>query len=211
LQIKKQNIPAIIIPLILILDQASKVLVKTNMTLGETIHVIGDWFRISFTENPGMAFGIQIGGEHGKIILSIFRIVAIVAIAWYLHRLIIKNSGKLLIASISLILAGAIGNMIDSAFYGLLFTDSHYRVAEFLPENGGYAPFLHGNVVDMLHFPIINTTLPDWIPIKGGERFIFFKPIFNIADSAITIGAFILIIFQKKIFIKEKKENTVQN
>jgi len=180
------------------------------MVLGESIPVISDWFIIHFTENYGMAFGLQFGGEYGKIILSIFRIAAIIFIAWYIYRLTIKNSSKLLIASLSLILAGAIGNMIDSSIYGLIFSDSYHTVAKFLPENGGYGSFLHGKVVDMFYFPIINTTLPEWFPIKGGERFIFFKPVFNVADAAITTGALILIIFQKKIFVTDKKAKQEQ-
>ncbi len=206
MQISKQNIPFIIVPLILVFDQVLKIWVKTNMVLGESSPVLGDWFILHFTENYGMAFGIQFAGELGKIILSIFRIGAVVFIVWYLHRLIQKNSTKLLIASISLILAGAIGNIIDSAFYGMIFSDSYYRTAEFLPEGGGYARFLHGKVVDMLYFPIIDTTLPDWFPLKGGERFIFFKPVFNIADAAITTGAMMLIFFHKRLFPQHSKK-----
>ena len=206
MQISRRNIPFLIVPIILVFDQALKVWVKTNMVLGESIHILGNWFIIHFTENYGMAFGLQFAGETGKIILSVFRIAAVIFIVWYINRLIIKKSHKLLIASISLILAGAIGNIIDSAFYGMLFSDSYFRVAEFMPEDGGYARFLHGKVVDMLYFPIINTTLPEWFPVRGGERFIFFKPVFNIADAAITTGAFILIIFQKRIFANSKKE-----
>ncbi len=205
MQIKEQNIPVVIIPLVLLLDQFSKILVKTNMKLGESISVFSDWFVIHFTENPGMAFGMEFAGEHGKIILSLFRIAAVIFIFWYLYRLIQKKAKKMLIVCISLILAGAIGNIIDSAFYGLTFSkSSFYSVAEFLPEEGGYAPFLHGNVVDMLRFWLIDTTLPEWFPVRGGQRFIFFKPIFNIADAAITTGALILIFFHKKLFPAKK-------
>jgi len=207
LQIKKEYIPVIIIPLVLFLDQFIKIWVKTNMTLGESIPVFNDWFVLHFTENPGMAFGLQFAGEHGKIILSLFRIAAVIFISWYLYRLLHKNAKKLLIVCISLILAGAIGNILDSAFYGLIFSESTlYSTAEFMPGEGGYAAFLHGNVVDMLRFWLIDTTLPEWFPVRGGQRFIFFKPVFNIADAAITTGALILIVFQKKIFSKDKKK-----
>lgn len=213
MQIKKQYIAVIVVFLVLILDQASKIWIKTNMVLGESIPVFDNWFIIHFTENYGMAFGLQFAGEVGKVILSLFRILAAIFIAWYLHKLILKNSSKLMIISISLILAGALGNIIDSTFYGLLFSESYYTTAKFLPEGGGYASLLHGKVVDMLYFPVINTTLPEWVPFKGGERFIFFRPVFNIADAAVTVGVFILLIFQKQFFktSEEKKDNTADN
>lgn len=211
MHIKRQYIPFIIVPLILVFDQILKIWVKTSMVLGESIPVLGNWFILHFTENYGMAFGLQFAGETGKIILSIFRIAAVIFIIWYLHRLVVKKSNKLLIVCISLVLAGAIGNIIDSVFYGLLFSDSYYKVAEFLPEGGGYAGFLHGKVVDMLYFPVIDTILPEWFPIRGGERFIFFKPVFNISDAAITTGALTLLVFQRKIFPSSKKEEKQQS
>ncbi len=186
--------------LVLLADQVSKVLVKTNMTLGESIPVLGNWFVIHFTENYGMAFGMEFSGEYGKLFLSLFRILAVVFIIWYLHRLVRKKAHKGLITCVSLIFAGAIGNIIDSAFYGLLFNESYGQVAQFLPEEGGYGTFLHGKVVDMLHFPVITGTFPSWIPIWGDQPFIFFRPVFNIADAAITTGVFAVIIFQKKFF-----------
>lgn len=184
------------------------------MYIGEDYSVFGDWFRIHFTENNGMAFGMQFAGKTGKLFLSIFRILAIIAIGWYLVRLTKKHNPKGLILSLSLIFAGAIGNMIDSAFYGLLFSESgihSYAIAKFLPEGGGYAGFLHGKVVDMLYFPIIDTTLPDDFFIWPGKHIVFFRPVFNLADSAITIGVFWLIIFQGKFFRKKKPADEVSD
>ncbi len=194
---------------VLALDQTVKVLVKLNMYISEEIHVFGlDWFIIHFTENNGMAFGWEFAGENGKIALSIFRILAVSAIGWYLLQLIKKKEHKGLIICISLIFAGAVGNIIDSAIYGLLFTSSQelLTVAEFSPGNG-YNTFLHGRVVDMLYFPVIDGRFPEWFPFWGGESFIFFRPIFNIADASITSGVFALIIFQRKFF-KKVIENT---
>jgi len=167
--------------------------------LGQEIEVFS-WFIIHFTENRGMAWGMEFGGVWGKLALSVFRIVAIIAIGFWLRNLIREKAATVAIVSISLIFAGALGNLIDSAFYGLLFSDSLGRVAEFLPEGGGYAPFLQGSVVDMLYFPLIKGYLPDWVPFKGGDYFIFFRPIFNIADTAISIGVGLLLVFQKKAF-----------
>ena len=189
----------------LVVDQVSKILVKTGMTLGQSIPVLGDWFIIHFTENYGMAFGMEFSGEYGKLLLSIFRIIAVVFIGIYLASLIKKDAHPGFIASISLIIAGALGNIIDSSIYGLIFSESYFnKVAEFMPEGGGYGAFLHGKVVDMLYFPLIQGTFPDWMPYRGGENFIFFRPVFNVADSAITTGVFVLIIFQKKFFPKKK-------
>ncbi len=187
-----------IIFIVLILDQWLKIWVKTNMYIGQEFRIFGDWFIIHFIENNGMAFGINIPGEFGKIALSLFRILAISVIGWYLFRLAKEKVNFLMVASISLIFAGALGNIIDSAFYGLIFNDSYYHVAEFLPENGGYASFLHGRVVDMFYFPIINSHFPDWFPFLGSRQFIFFRPVFNIADSSITCGVILFILFQKR-------------
>jgi signal peptidase II len=194
-----------IILLVLVADQALKIWVKLSMTLGEEIPVIGTWFNMYFTENNGMAFGMQFGGEFGKLFLSIFRIVAIIAIAVYLYIIIRRKRSTGMIVSISLIFAGAVGNIIDSAFYGMLFTQSTYHtLGAFAAEGQGYASLLHGRVVDMLYFPIVDFVAsdgPSWLPswLFGYDgHFIFFRPIFNIADSSITTGVAWLLIFERK-------------
>jgi signal peptidase II len=186
---------------VLLLDQILKVWVKNTMVLGQE-HVIFDWFIIHFTENVGMAFGMQLGGDYGKLFLSVFRIFAVLAIGVYLHSLIKRGVSNVVIISLSLVFAGALGNIIDSTFYGLLFSDSYGHTATFLPYEGGYAGVLHGRVVDMFYFPLFEGSFPRWFPFVGGDHFLFFNAIFNIADSAITIGMALIIIFQKH-FIKE--------
>lgn len=194
-----------IIIIILIIDQISKIYIKTNFKLHESVEVFS-WFHILFIENEGMAWGAKIPGSYGKIILTLFRLVAIVGIGWWLLNSFRKKEPKILLVAISLIFAGALGNIIDSVFYGVLFNDSYGQIASFLPEDGGYAPLLKGKVVDMLYFPIYDDILPSWIPIWGGERFVFFQPVFNIADTAISTGFGILLVFHKKAF--PKKDNT---
>ena len=189
---------------ILIIDQVVKIIIKTNMIIGEEYPVFGNWFRIHFLENNGMAFGMEWGGKAGKAALSIFRVIAIAAIAWYLNDIIKKKASTGLILSVSAIIAGAAGNLIDSAFYGMIFSESWHTPAVFFPDGGGYASFLQGRVVDMLYFPIIDTSWPDWSPIKPGQSFIFFRPVFNLADSSITTGVLAILIFQKK-FLGDKK------
>lgn len=188
--------------LILIIDQALKIWVKTNMVLGQEYHIMGNWFIIHFIENNGMAFGMEIAGKFGKIILSLSRIAAVVGIGWYLLYLIKQKVSTGFIITISLIMAGALGNIIDSVFYGMIFSNSYYQVAGMFPPEGGYSSFLHGAVVDMFYFPVLKGTYPDWIPFKGGGNFIFFRPVFNIADSSITIGVTLILIFKKRFFKK---------
>lgn len=196
----------LIIAGVLIADQALKIWIKTNMYLGQEFAVFGNWFIIHFTENNGMAFGLEFGGEIGKIALSLFRIVAIGVIGYYLFSTARKNPKPGLIVAGSLIFAGALGNIIDSAFYGMIFNDSYNQIAELFPPEGGYAPFLYGRVVDMLYFPLISGSFPDWFPLWGGEDFLFFRPVFNIADSAITVGISMIILFQKRYFAEQQPE-----
>lgn len=194
----------LLILLILIIDQTVKILVKTNMIIGEEIPVFGHWFRIHFLENNGMAFGMEMGGKPGKIFLSLFRLAAIVGIGWYLSYLLKKKAPAGLILCVSAIMAGAIGNLIDSAFYGMIFNESWHSAAVMFPQGGGYSGFMQGRVVDMLYFPVIDTTWPSWSPIKPGEEFIFFRPVFNLADSSIFCGVTTILIFNKKFLFEEK-------
>ena len=180
---------------VLLIDQAVKIYIKTHFLLGEEVEVFS-WFKIHFLENNGMAFGAELGGSIGKILLTSFRIIAIGGIYYWLLKSIRQKEHPLLIISISLILAGAIGNIIDSVFYGQLFGDSYHHLAAVLPEQG-YAPWFQGRVVDMFYFPLFEVNI-------FGKHFTFFEPVFNVADSAITIGVFIMILFYKKIFDKEK-------
>jgi signal peptidase II len=205
----------LIVFIVLFIDQALKIWIKTNMTLGQEFHVAGNWFIIHFTENNGMAFGLQFAGGYGKLALSLFRIFAVGFLGWYIYHLVEKKTSFGVIFSFSLILAGAMGNIIDSALYGLLFSESTYfDVARFLPSGGGYSSFLHGKVVDMFYFPILEGNYPHWVPFVGGDSYIFFRPVFNVADSAITTGVLTLLIFQRKFFqshsgnSSEKNENT---
>ncbi|HET8887062.1 MAG TPA: lipoprotein signal peptidase [Salinimicrobium sp.] len=196
---------SLIIFIILLIDQVSKFYIKTHFMLGDEVRVF-DWFRILFVENEGMAWGAKIPGEYGKLILTLFRLVAIVGIGYWLWDSIRKNSSRILIVSIALIFAGAMGNIIDSVFYGLIFDDSYRNVASFMPDAGGYGTLFHGKVVDMLYFPLWSGILPDWLPVFGGQHFTFFEPVFNIADSSISIGVILLLIFNKKAFPKEEEQ-----
>ena len=186
--------------LILLCDQILKIWVKTHMEIGQEIHLFGNWGMLHFIENNGMAFGMEMGGKPGKLILSVFRVVAIFGIGWFLSSLVSKKANLGLILAVSAILAGAIGNIIDSAFYGMIFSESLGQHAILFPHGGGYSSFLHGRVVDMFYFPIINTHWPLWSPFKPGESLVFFRPVFNIADSSITCGVISIVLFQKKMF-----------
>lgn len=192
----------LLVLLILIADQILKIWIKTHLMLGEEIPIFGNWFILHFTENNGMAFGLEFGGPFGKMILSLFRIIAIAAIGFYLYYLGKHKAHKGYIYTMALIFAGAMGNLIDSAFYGVIFNDSYRQVATLFPAEGGYAGLLHGRVVDMFYAPIIRTTLPNWVPIWGGEFFEFFRPVFNLADSSISIGVILIFLFQNKFFKK---------
>lgn len=199
---------AIIITVILLIDQLSKFYIKTHFIIGEDVQVFG-WFKILFVENNGMAWGAKlsdftslISDRTAKVILTLFRIVAIVGIGYWLHHTVKNKGANILRWAIAFIFAGAMGNIIDSVFYGVLFSDSHDQIAEFLPASGGYDSVLHGNVVDMFYFPIWKGVLPDWIPFVGGDYFTFFEPVFNVADAAISAGFIILIVFNKRAFSK---------
>jgi len=194
----------LLILLILLIDQTVKIVVKTNMFIGQEIFVLGDKFRIHFLENNGMAFGMEMGGKTGKVFLSLFRLAAIVAIGWYLSYIMKRNAPTGLVLCVSAIMAGAIGNLIDSAFYGMIFSESWHSAAIFLPEGGGYSGFLQGKVVDMLYFPVIDTTWPSWSPFRPDQELIFFRPVFNLADSSIFVGVTSILIFSKKLLLEEK-------
>lgn len=190
----------LLIFLILLFDQILKIWVKTHMMIGQEIHLFGKWGMLHFIENNGMAFGMEMGGSPGKLVLSVFRVVAIFGIGWFLSYLIGKKANLGLILSVSAIMAGAIGNIIDSAFYGMIFSESYNHVAMLFPHGGGYSSFLHGKVVDMFYFPIIDSHWPQWSPFRPGESLVFFRPVFNVADSSITCGVISIVLFQKKMF-----------
>jgi signal peptidase II len=201
--------PLILIFLVLILDQILKFWIKLSFTLGEEVFLIGDWCRFHFIENEGMAFGMSFGEKTGKLILTLFRIVAASLIFLYLRRLIVKKESKLIVYAFALIFAGAVGNIIDSLFYGLIFSEStFFTTAQLFPEAGGYAPLCLGKVVDMFYFPLIDTTLPEWIPFVGGNHFEFFNAIFNVADIAITVGVGLLIV---SAFMTKKDKEIVSS
>ncbi|WP_199118422.1 lipoprotein signal peptidase [Pedobacter sp. ASV28] len=183
--------PLLLIFLVLLADQASKTWIKTHMYLGQEYKILGEWFIIHFTENNGMAFGLEFGGEFGKLALSLFRIIAVGGIGYGLHYMIKRKYHRGLILNVALIFAGALGNIIDSVFYGVIYK---------------YESLFHGRVVDMLYFPIVKGTFPSWFPVWGNEPFEFFRPVFNLADAAISIGVITILIFQKTYFKEEIKD-----
>ncbi|HVZ55419.1 MAG TPA: lipoprotein signal peptidase [Chitinophagaceae bacterium] len=200
---------AFLIAVIILVDQALKFWIKTSYPFGHVTNVLGlSWFKLYFIENEGMAWGWKFGGDWGKMILTLFRLAAVVFGTWYLGRIVRQQYHKGFIICAALIYAGALGNLIDSMFYGLIFSTSDYAtIASVFPHGGGYAGFLHGRVVDMLYFPIIRSTFPGWVPVVGGENFEFFSPIFNIADASISVGVITLLVFQKKFFRRSNPQD----
>ncbi|MGL4293952.1 MAG: lipoprotein signal peptidase [Bacteroidales bacterium] len=207
LKFTKGQLSLLVIFLVLLADQASKIWIKTHMTMHESFEIT-PWFFIYFTENNGMAYGIEL---FSKLFLTLFRIVAVGAFSYYLYSCIKKRYSTGFILCIALIIAGATGNIIDSVFYGKIFSNSYGQVATMFPEGGGYAPLFYGKVVDMLYFPLFSFNWPQWMPFVGGEEFLFFRPIFNIADSAITVGVALLFIFYRHHLGDEpKKKETAE-
>ena len=188
---------------ILIIDQAVKFWVKLNFPYGGGFDILGlPWAKIQFVENEGMAFGWLIGGSWGKLLLTTFRMIAVPAGAYYIHYLIKNKYHPGLVFSVGLIVVGALGNLVDSIFYGEIFSHSFGQVATLFPKGGGYGALLHGRVVDMFYFPMVDFIIPQWIPLIGGHEFVFFQYIFNVADAAISIGVILILIFQNR-FLKE--------
>ncbi|MCC6517038.1 MAG: lipoprotein signal peptidase [Chitinophagales bacterium] len=206
----KKTIAILTIVISLVIDQASKIWVKLTMRSGDEFMYIGDWARIHFVENEGMAFGMSFGAGFGKLMLTVFRIIAVFFITYYLSQQIKdKKSSKGFVFALSLILVGAVGNIIDSIFYGQIFSHSEGQIATLFPAEGGYAKWFHGRVVDMFYFPIYRGVLPEWIPFFGGKFFEFFQFIFNVADACITVGVAIILLFQKQFF-KEEATQVIQ-
>lgn len=204
---------AIIISFLVILfDQIIKVYIKTHFYLGEEYSVAGNWFILHFTENNGMAFGLEFEGSWGKLFLSSFRVIAISGLGYYVYYLCKTNAHKWYIISMALVFAGALGNIIDSVFYGVIFNESYNEIATFMPAEGGYSSLMYGRVVDMFYFPILHGTFPNWLPVWGGEEFEFFRPVFNLADFSISCGVGIMYLNQKKFFKDDlKKESLGEN
>ncbi len=200
----------LLIFILLLIDQISKIYIKTNFVLGESVEVF-NWFKVLFIENEGAAWGAKlsdifpVSDATGKLILTVFRLFAITGIGYWLYDVIRKGASNTLIIAVSCIFSGALGNILDSLFYGVIFNDSYNQVATLFSEEP-YGGFFYGKVVDMLYFPMVDTTLPEWVPFIGGDNFRFFEPVFNIADTAISTGVGILLVFNKKAFGEEKEE-----
>ena len=208
---KRTTLIFLTIIVVLIIDQWLKVHIKLTYPIGEGFKMFGqDWARIHFVENKGMAFGLEMGGAAGKYALSIFRILMVGLLGYIIKGLVQVKESKWLIVCFSLIIAGALGNIIDSMVYGLIFSASsfHGPVAQFMSEAGGYAPFLQGKVVDMFHFPMVTTTWPEWVPKWGGSSFEFFRPVFNVADAAISVGVIAILLFHRRFFTKPEDVKT---
>jgi len=215
--VKRRNV-VFLIALIIIVDQVLKIWIKTNYSTGKVAEIL-PWFHLHFIENPGMAWGWKFGNETGKVVLTLFRMAAVIFGTWYLGKIVKQHYHKGFVVCASLIYAGALGNLIDSTFYGMIFDKGlhfdpvakdyfpyYHEVARF--SSDGYSSFLHGSVVDMLYFPIFNTTFPSWFPFWGGQEFEFFSPIFNVADASISIGVITLVLFQKRFFKKQHQKES---
>ena len=185
--------------ILILIDQIIKIWIKTNFILGEEIKIF-DWFILHFTENNGMAFGMEFGGYTGKTLLTLFRIIVVGLGIKYVMDIAKTKLPNGALISLGLIIGGALGNIIDSCFYGIIFNESYNNIAAFFPETGGYSSLLHGKVVDMLYFPLLNSHYPQWLPIWGGDHFIFFRPVFNIADAGISVGIFMILLFYRNVF-----------
>ena len=199
---RRVSIATAVISIILIVDQLSKYWVKTTMYLGQEINIAGYWFYIHFTENNGMAFGMEFAGEYGKLFLTLFRVLAVSGIMYYLVKIIKEGAHIGFIISVALIFSGALGNIIDSVFYGVIFNDSYHQIASVFPAEGGYSSLFHGKVVDMLYFPLFSGHYPEWFPVIGGDPFLFFRPVFNVADTSISFGVGLIVLFQNKFISK---------
>jgi signal peptidase II len=196
----------LIVFIIILVDQLSKFYIKTHFYYGEEVSVIGNWFKLHFIENEGMAFGMKLSDASiGKLALTLFRLVAVVFGFFFLKKIVDKGYSRGAVICGSLVLAGALGNLIDSIFYGMIFTESSFHIAQLVPFGQGYGNLFHGRVVDMLYFPIVETRLPNWIPFMGGKDFVFFEPVFNVADAAISVGVLTLVLFQKRLVYKREE------
>jgi len=210
--VKRSVIAIGVIFLVLLIDQVLKFYIKTTFPLGGGFDILGiEWAKIHFEENEGRAFGMELGGNCGKLALTLYRMIAVGFIGYYFYTLVREKANFGLIISIALVCAGAMGNIIDSIFYGVVFSESTFtRIAEFMPADGGYTTLLHGHVVDMFYFPLATGHYPDWMPLVGGKYYHFFRPVFNVADAAITCGVLSILLFQRSIFANPPKEEAVE-